>query len=103
MSTIKTSAVEMVQSIKKGEITSEELVKSYIEQIKKKEKDVEAWEFFEEELALAQAKKLDALHQSGKHGDLHGIPVGIKDIFDTENMPTSDGTEIHKKNLSWND
>ena len=103
MSSIKTSAVEMVQSIKKGEITSEELVKSYIEQIKKKEKDVEAWEFFEEELALAQAKKLDVLHQSGKHGDLHGIPVGIKDIFDTENMPTSDGTEIHKKNLSWND
>ena len=48
-------------------------------------------------LYLTQAKKLDALHQSGKHGDLHGIPVGIKDIFDTENMPTTDGTEIHKE------
>jgi len=103
MSSHKLSAVEMVQSLKKGEITSEELVKSYIEQIKKKEKEVEAWEFFDQELALAQAKKLDALHQSGKHGDLHGIPVGIKDIFDTENMPTIDGTEIHKKNPSWND
>ena len=103
MSSLKVSAVEMVQSLKKGEITSEELVKSYIEQIKKKEKEVEAWEFFDQELALAQAKKLDALHQSGKHGDLHGIPVGIKDIFDTENMPTIDGTEIHKKNPSWND
>lgn len=103
MSTLNTSAVEMVQSIKKGEITSEELVKSYIEQIKKKEKDIEAWEFFDPELAIAQAKKLDVLHQSGKHGDLHGIPVGIKDIFDTEDMPTTDGTEIHKKNLSWND
>jgi len=58
MSTLNTSAVEMVQSIKKGEITSEELVKSYIEQIKKKEKDVEAWEFFDPELAIAQAKKI---------------------------------------------
>jgi Asp-tRNA(Asn)/Glu-tRNA(Gln) amidotransferase A subunit family amidase len=48
----------MVQSIKKGEITSEELVKIYIEQIKKKEKDVEAWEFFDEKLALDQAKKI---------------------------------------------
>ena len=103
MTSHKLSAVEMVQSLKKGEITSEELVKSYIEQIKKKEKEVEAWEFFDQELVLAQAKKLDELHQSGKHGDLHGIPVGIKDIFDTENMPTIDGTEIHKKNPSWND
>ena len=103
MSSLKTSAVEMVQSIKKGEITSEELVKSYIEQIKKKEKDVEAWEFFDEEFVLSQAKKLDSLHQSGKHGDLHGIPVGIKDIFDTEDMPTTDGTEIHKKNPSLSD
>ena len=103
MSSPKTSAVEMVQSIKKGEITSEELVKSYIEQIKKKEKDVEAWEFFDEEFVLSQAKKLDSLHQSGKHGDLHGIPVGIKDIFDTEDMPTTDGTEIHKKNPSLSD
>jgi len=103
MSSLKLSAVEMVQSLKKGEITSEELVKSYIEQIKKKEKEVEAWEFFDQELVLNQAKKLDELHQSGKHGDLHGIPVGIKDIFDTEDMPTTDGTEIHKKNPSWND
>ena len=43
------------------------------------------------------------LHQSGNHGDLHGVPVGIKDIFDTTDMPTTDGTEIHKKNPSLND
>jgi len=103
MPLLNTSAVEMVKSLKKGELTSEELVKSYIKEIKKKEKDIQAWEFFDEELVLAQAKKLDLLHQSGKHGDLHGIPVGIKDIFDTEDMPTKDGTEIHKKNLSLND
>jgi Asp-tRNA(Asn)/Glu-tRNA(Gln) amidotransferase A subunit family amidase len=103
MPSIKTSAVEMVKSIKKGEISSEDLVKSYIEQIKKKEKDVEAFQFFDEELALAQAKKLDALHQTSQHGDLHGIPVGVKDIFDTVDMPTEDGTETHKNNPSLND
>ena len=103
MSSLNNSAAEMVQSIKKGEITSEELVKKYIEQIKKKEKDVGAWKFFDEELAINQAKEKDSLHQSGKHGDLHGIPIGIKDIFDTEDMPTTDGTEIHKKNPSLND
>ena len=69
MSTIKTSAIEMVKAIKKGEISSEELAKSYIEQIKKKEKDIEAFQFFDEDLVIAQAKKLDALHQAGQHGD----------------------------------
>jgi Asp-tRNAAsn/Glu-tRNAGln amidotransferase A subunit and related amidases len=103
MSALNTSVVEMVKSIKKGEITSEELVKNYIKEIKKKEKDVEAWEFFDEELAITQAKKLDLLHQSGNHGDLHGIPVGVKDIFDTADMPTTDGTEIHKENPSFHD
>ena len=103
MSSIKNSAVKMVQAIKKGEITSEELVKSYIDQIKKKEKDIEAFQFFDEELVIKQAKKLDSLHQAGQHGDLHGIPVGVKDIFDTVDMPTEDGTEIHKNNPSLND
>ena len=103
MSSLKTSVVEMVKAIKKGEISSEELAKSYIEQIKKKEKDVQAFEFFDEQLVLAQAKKLDALHQAGQHGDLHGVPVGVKDIFDTVDMPTEDGTEIHKNNPSLND
>ena len=98
------TAVNIVQSLKKGEFTCEELVKNYIDHINEYEKNIEAWEFFDETLILKQAKKLDQDHQSGKvHGDLHGVPVGIKDIFDTENMPTSDGTEIHKENPSWND
>jgi Asp-tRNA(Asn)/Glu-tRNA(Gln) amidotransferase A subunit family amidase len=103
MSLVKTSVVEMVKAIKKGEITSEELVKKYIEEIKKKENDIEAFEFFDEELVLIQAKKLDVLHQTGNHGELHGIPVGIKDIFDTEDMPTLDGSKAHEKNPSIND
>ena len=104
MSSPKLSAVDIVKFLKEGKYTCEEVVKSFIEQINKNEKQVEAWEFFDKELVLNQAKKLDEDHQSGKvHGDLHGVPVGIKDIFDTEDMPTTDGTEIHKKNPSWND
>ena len=103
MPLLKTSAIEIVEAIKKGEISSEELAKTYIKQIKKKEKDIQAFEFFDEELVLAQAKKLDALHQAGQHGELHGIPIGVKDIFDTVDMPTEDGTEIHKNNPSLND
>jgi len=104
MSLFKLSAVDIVKLLKEGKYSCEEVIKSFIEQIDKNEKKVEAWEFFDKELALNQAKKLDEDHLRGKvHGDLHGVPVGIKDIFDTEDMPTTDGTEIHKKNLSWND
>ena len=104
MSLSSLSAIELSNKLKKGEISSEELVKNYIEQIKNKDKEVEAWEFFDEELAISQAKKLDADRQAGKvQGDLHGIPVGIKDIFDTEDMPTLDGSEAHKKNPSLSD
>ena len=56
MSALNTSVVEMVKSIKKGEITSEELVKNYIKEIKKKEKDVEAWEFSMKNLQLLKQK-----------------------------------------------
>ncbi len=104
MSLSNLTAVNIVQSLKKGEFTCEELVTNYIDHINKYEKNVEAWEFFDESLILKQAKKLDQDHQLGKvQGDLHGVPVGIKDIFDTGDMPTTDGTEIHKENPSWND
>ena len=58
MPSLNNSAVEIVKSIKKGEITSEELVKSYIKEIKKKEKNVQAWEFFDEELVITQAMEI---------------------------------------------
>ena len=104
MSLFKLSAVDIVKFLKEGRYSCEEVIKSFIEQIDKNEKKVEAWEFFDQEIVLKQAKKLDEDHQRGKvHGDLHGVPVGIKDIFDTEDMPTIDGTEIHKKNITWND
>jgi len=89
MSLLNLTALDLVTKMKKGEISSEKLVKNYIDQIKTKDKEVEAWEFFDEELAISQAKKLDADRQAGKiQGDLHGIPVGIKDIFDTEDNKT---------------
>ncbi len=104
MSLLNLTALDLVTKMKKGEISSEKLVKNYIDQIKTKDKEVEAWEFFDEELAISQAKKLDADRQAGKvQGDLHGVPVGIKDIFDTEDMPTLDGSEAHKKNPSLSD
>ena len=56
MSLFKLSAVDIVKFLKEGKYTCEEVIKSFIEQINKNEKKVEAWEFFDKELALNQAK-----------------------------------------------
>ena len=56
MPSIKTSVVEMVHAIKKGEISSEELVKSYIEQIKKKKKTLRLFNFLTKNLLLLKQK-----------------------------------------------
>jgi Asp-tRNA(Asn)/Glu-tRNA(Gln) amidotransferase A subunit family amidase len=57
---------------------------------------VQAWAFLDADYALAQARALDELRLSGQAiGPLHGVPVGVKDIFDTADMPTENGSAIH--------
>lgn len=90
------SATDAAASIREGRITSEELVGACLEQIARLDDQVAAWAFVEPELALDQAKKADLALQAGMSmGPLHGIPVGIKDIIDTKDMPTEDGTVLH--------
>ena len=57
MSALNISAVEMVKSIKKGEITSEELVKNYIKEIKKKKKMLGLGSFSTKNLQSLRLKK----------------------------------------------
>ncbi len=97
MTLLELSVSEAVAAIDAGQITSEELVKAYIKQINTYEESVGAWQHFDEEQALAQAREADLLRKSGAQtGPLQGIPIGIKDIFDTKDYPTEDGTVIHK-------
>ncbi len=97
MNLIQMSAVEVAKAIQTGQITSQELVQAYIKQIDEFEETIGAWQHFDAEYALTQAKDADLFRKSGQiTGPLHGVPIGIKDIFDTHDMPTEDGTEIHK-------
>ena len=86
------SACEGVRAIKSGELTSEQLVQSCLERIDLKDNEVNAWEFVNKEFALQQARKLD---RQNKTKPLHGVPIGIKDIVDTEDMPTAYGSPIY--------
>ena len=86
-------ATQLVQMIVDGEISSLELVEACIGRIDEKEDEVHAWVHLDYDFARKQAEQADAIRASGAPcGPLHGIPVGIKDIFDTDDYPTENGT-----------
>ena len=98
------SVEELALKIKEGKITSVEVCNHYIDRINKFEKDVKAWAHFDKKLLLEKAADSDNYRKSGKPlGPLHGVPVAIKDIIGTIDMPTECGTVIRKgKSYSQN-
>lgn len=85
------TATEALALMRKGEISSEALTRACLARIEEREPNVGAWEYLDPGLAIRQARACDALApESGNL--LHGIPVGIKDIFDTGDMPTCYGS-----------
>ena len=86
-------AVEAARAIAEGRTTSEALVRARLARIAEREETVRAWAFLDPDLALAQARARDAAAKPV--GPLHGVPVGIKDIFDTADMPTEMGSPIY--------
>ena len=98
------SVEELALKIKDAQITSVEVCEKYIERINKFEKDVKAWAHFDKKVLLEKASEADEYRRSGKPvGPLHGIPVAVKDIVGTIDMPTECGTVIRKgKSYSQN-
>ena len=89
------TATAAADAIRKGELSAETLVRACLQRIAAREDDVQAWAHVDPELALAQAREADAaLHAGEATGALHGVPVGVKDIFDTADMPTENGSPI---------
>jgi Asp-tRNA(Asn)/Glu-tRNA(Gln) amidotransferase A subunit family amidase len=90
------SASEAARLIGDGIITSEQLVEAYLERIREVDAQVQAWAFLDPDYALKQARALDQLRLEGTPiGPLHGVPIAIKDIFDTADMPTENGSVIY--------
>ena len=98
------SALELSNLLFKGDIKAEDLAKSYLKRIEKFDKDVKAWAFFDPNFILKQAAECDNLKIIGRPlGPLHGLPIAIKDIFGTDEMPTECGTVLRKKKYSKGD
>ena len=90
------SASDAARAIRDGAVSAAELTQACLARVKEADGDVQAWTYLDENHALAQAKARDLDKSEGRPlGPLHGVPVGIKDIFDTCDMPTEDGTVLH--------
>jgi Asp-tRNA(Asn)/Glu-tRNA(Gln) amidotransferase A subunit family amidase len=90
------SATDAARAIREGAISSEQLIDACLARVDAAEPAVQAWQYLDPAHARAQARARDLDRMEGRPiGPLHGVPVGIKDIFDTAEMPTEDGTVLH--------
>lgn len=91
------TASEAAARLEAGDLTSETLVRDCLARIEAREGDVQAWDYIDPDYAIDQAKALDS---TPRRSPLHGVPVGIKDIFDTKDMPTGHGFDPYQ-GKSW--
>ena len=83
------SATDAAKMLAAREISAERYLRACLERIDEREKDVRAFAFIDRDNALAHARHLDA---GAVAGPLHGLTLGIKDVFDTHDMPTQGGS-----------
>jgi len=98
------SATSAMMAIAGGDITCVDLVQACLTRIERRDALVGAWCYVDAERALAAARDADARRASGRAaGRLQGVPVGIKDIFDTADMPTECGSALFRGREPEND
>ena len=87
------SATEVVRGIAAGTFTCEAVVRASLARIADQDGVIRAWVNFDPDAALAQARALD---RATTRGPLHGLPIGVKDVIDTFDMPTEMGSPIYR-------
>jgi Asp-tRNA(Asn)/Glu-tRNA(Gln) amidotransferase A subunit family amidase len=87
------SAVELGAAVAKGDATCEDVARACLERVAARESVVRAWAHIDPEAVIANARHLDA---ASTRGPLHGVPIGVKDVIDTYDMPTQMGSPIYR-------
>ena len=83
---------ETLKRVAAGAATAESETRACLDRVAECENAIGAWAYLDPDRALAEARMRDKAHVKGP---LHGLAVGIKDIFDTADMPTSYGSPIY--------
>src|SRR5438552_7553994 len=95
-SVVEASIPEMQRAMEQGRVTSQELVRQYLARIDKYDSRLHAVITVNRN-AVREAQELDRERAAGKvRGPLHGIPIALKDIIHTTNMPTTGGALAFK-------
>ena len=90
------SAAELARQIREKKITPVEVAQSLLERMDALEPQLDAWVRVDRETVLADAKQRQAELESGAAiGPLHGVPIGIKDIYHIAGIPTTAGSKVY--------
>lgn len=88
---------DLLPSLRTGNLRSAELVNACLKKINETDQEIRAWAHVDHQGALGRAEELDkVLQQGGQPGPMHGMPVGLKDIIATSDMPTEYGSPIFR-------
>jgi Asp-tRNA(Asn)/Glu-tRNA(Gln) amidotransferase A subunit family amidase len=93
------TASEAAARLEAGGLTAESLVRDCLDRIEARAA-VKAWVWLDPEWALSVARAID---RAGRSGLLKGVPVGVKDVIDTFDMPTQHGSPIYQGNRPFAD
>lgn len=97
-------AVETAMAIRAGHVTARDMVNACLERISERDPAVAAWAHLDPARAFAQAEDADAAVTAGAPlGPLHGVPIGVKDVIDTQDYPTENGTPVFAGRCPDND
>lgn len=90
-------ALTLRERIATGAIGAADAAGACLRRIRERDDRIHAWTFVDDALVTQQARLLDAHRQTGRPlGPLHGLPVAIKDIIDTADMPTENGCALDR-------
>jgi len=94
---ISLTATEAAAQIASRAVTAETLTRACLARIAVRDVDVHAFVHLSPEHAIRQARERDREQGEGRPlGPLHGVPVAVKDIFDTSDFPTENGWRLHR-------
>ena len=93
MNLINLNAFEILKLFNSNKLSAVEYVSELMAHIKLREPNVEAWAFLNEDLVKIYAKKIDEKRSNNLQKSFAGIPIGIKDIIDTRDFPTENGSK----------
>ena len=90
------TATALLPRLRSGELSAQSCTQASLARIAARDADVHAWAYLDPEQALTRAAELDDARAAGLVGALHGLPIGLKDVLLTCDMPTQYNSPLYR-------